>query len=228
MLDSTAAAGARPPRAEPLAMVLQLLRKPHLRLHIGSGRERLEGWVNIDAQALPGVDVVADVTKGLQFSNVAAIFAEHFLEHLPLDLAVAFLNEAWRVLARGGWIRLSTPNLDWVWASHYRLDADLETKRAAALQLNRAFHGWRHQFLWNREMLGEALAACGFVEVRWCEYGQSELPFFRGIERHETYGDSAELPHVIIVEARKGEPQPQRLAELLALIGREFLMHLSD
>ena len=69
-------------------MVLQLIRRPRPRLHIGSGRERLEGWVNIDAQALPGVDVVADVTKGLQFENVEAIFAEHFIEHLPLDLAV--------------------------------------------------------------------------------------------------------------------------------------------
>jgi hypothetical protein len=210
------------------AMVLESLRKPHLCLHIGSGRERLDGWVNIDAQALPGVDVVADVTKGLQFANVKAIFAEHFIEHLRLDLAVDFLREAWRVLGRKGWIRLSTPNLDWVWASHYRLAAEPAMKREAALQLNRAFHGWRHQFLWNREMLGEALAACGFDDVRWCAYGQSELPHFRGIERHETYGDSPELPHVIIVEARKGEARPERLAEFQALIQREFLIHLSD
>ena len=209
-------------------MVLQLIRKPHTRLHVGSGRERLEGWVNIDAQALPGVDVVADVTKGLQFDNVEAIFAEHFIEHLRLDQAVAFLREAWRVLGRNGWIRLSTPNLDWVWASHYRLAAEPEVKREAALHLNRAFHGWRHQFLWNRDMLGEALAACGFAGVRWCAYGESELPHFRGIERHETYGDSPELPHVIIVEACKGEVRPERLAQFQALIQREFLMHLSD
>lgn len=209
-------------------MVLPLFRKPRTRLHIGSGRERLEGWVNVDSQALPGVDVVADVTTGLQFSNVEAIFAEHFIEHLPLDLAVAFLHEAWRVLARSAWMRLSTPNLDWVWATHYRLEADPETKRAAALQINRAFHGWRHQFLWNREMLGAALEACGFAGVRWCRYGESELPLFRGIERHESYGDTPQLPHVIIVEARKGQPRPERLAEFQALIQREFLMHRAD
>jgi predicted SAM-dependent methyltransferase len=209
-------------------MAPQFFRKPQPRLHIGSGRERLEGWINIDAQALPGVDVVADVTKGLDFSNVEAIFAEHFIEHLPLAMAVHFLRESWRVLGRGGWIRLSTPNLDWVWSTHYKLDADPAGKRAAALALNRAFHGWRHQFLWNREMLGEALLACGFDEVRWCRYGESELPIFRGIERHETYTDVPDLPHVIIVEARKGEAQPERLAELIALLEREFLIHLSD
>jgi predicted SAM-dependent methyltransferase len=209
-------------------MLQQLLRKPHLRLHIGSGRERLEGWVNIDAQALPGVDVVADVTRGLDFANAEAVFAEHFIEHLPLDAAIDFLREAWRVLARQGSLRLSTPNLDWVWASHYRLEDDPEAKRISALRLNRAFHGWRHQFLWNREMLGEALLACGFTGVRWCRYGESELPFFRGIERHETYGDAPELPHVIIVEAGKGKAQPERLAQFRALLRHEFLMHLSD
>jgi fermentation-respiration switch protein FrsA (DUF1100 family) len=209
-------------------MVLQLIRKPRPRLHIGSGKERLEGWINIDAQALPGVDVVADVTKGLRFSNVEAIFAEHFIEHLRLAEAIDFLLEAWRVLSRQGWMRLSTPNLDWVWATHYRLDGDPDTKRAAALHLNRAFHGWRHQFLWNRDMLGAALLACGFGDLRWCRYGESELPYFRGIERHEAYLDAADLPHVIIVEACKGAAQPEQLAQFQSLLQREFLMHLAD
>jgi hypothetical protein len=209
-------------------IALQLFGKPRARLHIGSGKERLPGWVNIDAQALPGVDVVADVTRGLEFSDVEAIFAEHFIEHLRLADAISFLREAWRVLGSEGWIRLSTPNLDWVWATHYQLAGDPDLKRAAALQLNRAFHGWRHQFLWNRDMLGEALAVCGFAQVRWCGYGESELPQFRGIERHETYGDSPELPHVIIVEACKGAAQPERLAQFQALLEREFLMHLAD
>ncbi len=188
----------------------------------------MEGWVNMDIQALPGVDVVADVTKGLEFENVEAIFAEHFLEHLPLAGAIAFLREAHRVLAPGGWVRLSTPNLDWVWTTHYRLGGPDDEKRLAAIVLNRAFHGWRHQFLWNREILEASLAACGFDGIRFCRYGVSELPFFHGIEKHETYGDSEDLPHVLIVEARKGEPQPQRFAELYSLLEREFLQHLAD
>jgi SAM-dependent methyltransferase len=188
----------------------------------------MEGWVNIDVQNLPGVDVVADVTRGLDFTGADALFAEHFLEHLPLADALGFLAESHRVLAPGGWARLSTPNLDWVWLTHYRLGLDAEAKRGAALALNRAFHGWRHQFLWNREMLGEALLACGFDELRWCRWGESELPLFRGIEKHETYEDEPGLPHVLIVEARKGPARPERLAALRAHVEREFLVHLAD
>jgi predicted SAM-dependent methyltransferase len=199
---------------------------PPARLHLGSGRERLEGWVNIDMQALPGVDVIADVTRGLPYEGVEAIYAEHFLEHLPLGAAVDFLLESHRVLGESGWIRLSTPNLDWVWSTHYRLDADPDLKRRAALAINRAFHGWEHQFLWNREMLAEALEATGFAPPRWCRWGESELPVFRGIERHEVYVDEEGLPHVIIAEAQKAAPQPERLARLREQLLEGFLGHL--
>lgn len=198
-----------------------------LRLHVGSGDKRLEGWVNIDLKRLPGVDVVADVTQGLRFSGAEAVFAEHFLEHLAVEDALGFLLEVHRVLQPGGWLRLSTPNLDWVWLTHYRLDAEAAEKPLMAVKLNRAFHGWGHRFVWNREILAEALAACGFDDLRWCRYGESDLPVFQGLERHETYDDAPEMPHVLIAEARKGEPRPERLAALRDLFQREFLAHLA-
>jgi len=199
-----------------------------VRLHIGSGNVRLPGWTNVDAQRLPGVDVVADVTRGLDFMGAEAVFSEHFLEHLAVDDALRFLEEVHRALAEGGWVRLTTPNLDWVWLTHYRLEGEAAERREAALAINRAFRGWRHQFLWNREMLAEALAACGFEAVRWCRRGESELSFFRDLERHDTYGDSEEMPHILIVEARKGKPRPDRLRELRTAVQAGFLDHMKD
>jgi len=196
------------------------------RLHIGSANRRLQGWINIDLLRLPGVDVEADVTEGLHFSNVEAIFAEHFLEHLRLDKAIDFLVEAHRVLNLGAWMRLSTPNLDWVWLTQYDLHAQPDAKIDFALRLNRGFRAWGHQFVWNREFLERALLAAGFAELTWCGYGDSPRPHLRGLERHETYGDSPEMPHVLIVEARKAEPRPEALAELRQLTTADFLDHL--
>jgi predicted SAM-dependent methyltransferase len=196
------------------------------RLHVGCGRARLEGWVNLDNQDLPGVDVVADVTGGLEFRDCEAVYAEHFLEHLRIDSALDFLAEARRVLGPGGLIRLSTPNLDWVWVTHYRLGAEPDLKCEMAIQLNRAFHGWEHQFLWNREILTEALGAAGFTDLEWCRYRESRHELFRRIERHEAYQDSDELPHVLIVEATRGPERPERLAALRARVERDFLAHM--
>ncbi len=200
-----------------------------LLLHVGCGDQRLDGWVNVDRQELPSVDVVVDVTAGLPFDDAAALFAEHFLEHLPLDEALAFLLEAHRVLGDGGRLRLSTPNLDWVLATQYATGATPVTPGGAAgagsgaLRLNRAFYGWSHRFLWNRPLLAEALAAAGFEELSWCRHGESEWLPFRGLERHDAYEDTPGLPHVLVVEARKGPPQPARLADFRRLLRDEFL-----
>jgi hypothetical protein len=197
-----------------------------VKLHIGSGDKPLPGWVNVDRKPLPGVDVVTDVTQGLQFLDVEAIFAEHFLEHLGLDDALGFLLEAHRVLLPWGSLRLSTPNLDWVWHTHYVFEAPEPVRRLAVLHANRAFHAWGHRFLWNAEMLTSALGACGFAELTWCRYGNSLREVFRAVEHHEAYADAPDLPHVLIVEAVKGEPRPTELAALRELIHHEFVRHL--
>jgi len=196
------------------------------RLHLGCGDKHLDGWINIDHQDLPGVDVVADVTNGLKFSNAEAVYAEHFLEHLPILAVLEFFQESHRVLGEDGALRLSTPNLDWVWLTHYRLQASAEEKETMAVNLNRAFHGWEHQFLWNREILSRALEACGFTGLSWHKYGESDRAVFRGLERHETYDDNDELPHVLIVEASKGKIQSRKLKDLKHQIQRDFLNHM--
>jgi len=182
-----------------------------LRLHIGCGQEAIAGWVNIDNRAMPGVDQVLDVRQGLPFRDAAAIYAEHFLEHLALEDGLAFLRECRRVLVPAGVLRLSTPNLDWVYATHYRYARGASDEESVhdCFQLNRAFHGWGHQFLYNRPSLEAALKASGFERVRFHRYGESDVPELSGMERHRTWEDTADLPHVIIAEASgRAAPRP--------------------
>ena len=181
------------------------------RLHIGAGRESIPGWINIDNQGLAGVDQVLDVRQGLPFADVVSIYAEHFLEHLSLDEGLAFLRECRRVLRPEGALRLSTPNLDWVVLTHYRGPAvPDEDAKLDCIRMNRAFHGWGHQFLYNRATLAAALRSAGFAKTVFRTYGESDRPEMRGLERHETWEDTPDLPHVLIVEA-SGQTEPGEL-----------------
>lgn len=75
-----------------------------LRVNLGCGHVPLEGYVNVDARDLPGIDVVADVAA-LPFDpgSIAAIHAAHLLEHFPQEALRRRLLPYWKsLLAPGG------------------------------------------------------------------------------------------------------------------------------
>ena len=208
-----------------LRLRIRFARRPW-RVHVGSGHVHLDGWVNVDLQKLPEVDLAEDAVRALRrFRGARAVFAEHFLEHLDADVALDFLVAARKALAPDGRLRLTTPNLDWVWATQYRLDAGADAKLAMGLAANRAFHGWQHRFLWNRELLAAALGAAGFRDLDWRRFGESDDPVLAGLERHETWADTPDLPHVLAVEATPGDERPADLADLRRLLHRELLRY---
>ncbi len=178
------------------------------KLHLGSGPQILQGWINIDNAQYPGVDRLLDVTQGLPFDDVSFVFAEHFIEHLSYADACALLRECRRVLRDDGVLRLSTPNLDWVWMTHYRLGMPEPEEVQACFALNRAFRGWGHQFLYNERTLRATLLDTGFANIIRCHYGESVHAELRGLERHEKSPDYGSLSHILIVEAwgRGGVP----------------------
>ena len=61
-----------------------------------------------------------------------------------------------------GILRLSTPNLDWVWVTHYNLSLNEPDQVRACFAINRAFRGWGHQFLYNQRTLSASLLDAGF------------------------------------------------------------------
>jgi SAM-dependent methyltransferase len=183
--------------------VVRRTAKLQKKLHIGCGDVALPGWVNIDLAPYPAVDLVHDVTKPLPFENCSFIFAEHFIEHLSLQDGLRFLQHCRRALADNGVLRLTTPNLDWVWKTHYHPDqwSSAEDATNDCLQLNRAFYGWGHRFLFNWQTLDLLLRQAGFATTVQCSRGISDHVELQNLERHEEYPDTPDLPHVLVVEA---------------------------
>ncbi|MFC1849281.1 methyltransferase domain-containing protein [candidate division CSSED10-310 bacterium] len=186
-----------------------------MKLHIGCGSSILPGWTNIDIFPHPGVDHVLDVRDGLPFRDVRFIFAEHFIEHLDFDSALRFLRDCRSVLIPTGVIRLSTPNLDWVWKHQYHPEAWHSSSEAVrdCFWMNKAFRGWGHQFLYNTQTLAEIMLEAGFAAIEYTQYRVSRHPELQNIEQHDQYPDTPETPHVIVIEASGQSSQQSKMLQ---------------
>lgn len=81
-------------------------------LDMGAAHNKPPRYLGVDQFPGPGVDIVADVTKGIDLpdSSVGVIRAVDFLEHV-VD-KIALFNELYRLLVHGGMLLSLTPSTD--------------------------------------------------------------------------------------------------------------------
>lgn len=89
----------------------EILSRSSLKLHTGSHRVRKEGWVKVDLAGIP-VDLAWNLAQPLSFPNksVEAIFHEHLLEHMTLEVGLRMIDECYRTLRPGGVLRVVVPD----------------------------------------------------------------------------------------------------------------------
>jgi 2-polyprenyl-3-methyl-5-hydroxy-6-metoxy-1,4-benzoquinol methylase/GT2 family glycosyltransferase len=144
-----------------------------VKLHLGCGKERRDGWINVDSNPALAPDVVAHAGRLPMFDDqsVDVVEANHLFEHLTLDEAHAALDEWARILKPGGELILELPDFDACVRvlGKYRDDAGYDMGLIG-------IYGWPpliadegahqlHKWGWNRERLSAALRAAGFARV---------------------------------------------------------------
>lgn len=200
------------------------------RVQVGCGPKNIRAeWLNTDLRDFPGIDQVLDVTQPWPWRDqLDAVYGEHFLEHLTIEQASAFLRYAGEALRKGGLLRLSTPALEFVIETHYPLPpTEGEADHAATLRTNRAFYGWGHHFLYSRNFLSWTLVSHGYEEIEFCEYGESRHEILQGMEMHGGYRRTPMgFPTVWIVEARRGEQPIEPMDVWTERIDTEFSKHV--
>lgn len=122
-----------------------------------------------------------DITEPLPFDDgcVDWVYAEHLIEHVPFPAALGWLKEVRRILAPGGLLRLSTPDLaiyvegyasGGFFAKHRRRLAKIRVgppmPQRRAFMVNQIFYHFGHRWIYDAEELGFILGEAGFAAPR--------------------------------------------------------------
>lgn len=83
-------------------------------LNLGCGTRFHPGWVNIDFAERPPHVRSYDLRRGIPVESelVDVVYHSHVLEHLSRREAPVFLQECYRVLKPGGFLRVAVPDLE--------------------------------------------------------------------------------------------------------------------
>lgn len=139
-------------------------------LNLGGGNVLFDRWLTADV--VPRADVHMNVTQPLPLpaSCVDAVFSEEVIEHISRERGDAMLCECLRVLKPGGWLRLTTPSLN------YFAERALASPQHVA-EINEIFYRHEHRHIYSEAELRAAIETVGFVEVRASSYREPESRF---------------------------------------------------
>lgn len=164
------------------------------KLHLGCGSNLMPGWVNVD-MGIPGAfdwDLLQPIPA--PDGTFRFIYSEHFIEHVTLQQAIAHLRDCRRLLAIGGVLRMSTPNLRHLARCYLADDITAWTEqgwspKTPAQFLNEGLRLWGHQFVYDRAELHNALRLAGFTTVKDCRWRESEHPELQNLEIRPFHDD---------------------------------------
>ena len=83
-----------------------------LKLDIGCGQNKKDGFTGMDSAAADGVDIVHDANVfpwPFDDGSVDEVFCSHFLEHLTGDQRIPFMDELWRIMKDSAKATIITP-----------------------------------------------------------------------------------------------------------------------
>ncbi|WP_369765620.1 methyltransferase domain-containing protein [Flavobacterium sp. WC2429] len=178
------------------------------KMQIGCGSNILEGWLNTD---LNDSDEIAFLDAGGKFpisdETFDYIYSEHLFEHLKVEQQVNMLQESFRILKKGGVMRIATPTLDFLFDLYnkpeslenkdyvdYYISCFPQFKKVNELVfdkeehynyvINNFFKAWGHQMIHNFSSIKKLALQCNYTQVRQAKVGESDILFLQDIEKH--------------------------------------------
>ncbi|MBO0729251.1 MAG: hypothetical protein J2P57_08320 [Acidimicrobiaceae bacterium] len=160
------------PAAEPQILDEDKVRSRPLRLNLGCGHIPMDGYVNVDGRALPGVDVVAEVgSLPIDPGEVAEIRSSHLLEHFPRWQLDQLLRYWIDLLQPGGLFVAVVPDAESMIRTFVTGEVAWEDLKEVTYG-SQEYSGDFHFTMFSQYDLTTALKSAGFVDVKIAEAGR--------------------------------------------------------
>jgi len=190
------------------------------KLQIGAGANILQGWLNADIEPIKDV-MFLDAKKKFPFDDCTFnyIYSEHMIEHLEYQKGMHFLRECFRILKRGGRIRIATPDLSFFIKLYNSEKTALQEKYISwivdtylsdigiyesVFVINNCFQNYGHKFIYDFKTLQKAMKEAGFDNIVKYDVGKSDDVNMQNIESHsQSVPDYINRAETLIFEGRK-------------------------
>ena len=161
-----------------------------IKVHLGCGNIHLSGYVNVDIQNGPGVDVVADL-RLLPWNDgtIDMVYSCSAIEHFGRREWIGVLQEWARVLRPGGLLRLSTADFDAA-VARYQETGNLPELLGLLIGGQKDDYDW-HGMIFNFEELSKGLMTAGFGNIHRYDWRETDIGKL-GIDDYS----QAYLPHM--------------------------------
>jgi predicted SAM-dependent methyltransferase len=168
--------------------------KSIVKVTLGCGNSAKEGWFNTDIDVRPNVYYL-DATRPFPFpdGSVDIIHTEHMIEHIDIFGGVNLMKESYRVLKKGGILRVVTPDLSFLvnmylspdeplhkrylqWASNnlYPQLYQEVSAHSPVFVFNNFVRDWGHQLIYDASSLAALSKFTGFETFKIFKSGDSE------------------------------------------------------
>ena len=126
-----------------------------------------------------------DISFGVPFQNenIDYIYSSHFLEHLYLKDAKHLLNDCYRVLKKGGQIRISVPDLEYAFYLYEKGQG--EKMLSAYFFIDDASFFAQHKYMYDFNILSSILKEIGFINITKSSYKYGDFPDIEILDNRE-------------------------------------------
>lgn len=135
-----------------------------MKLNLGCGAKKMQGYVNIDISSSVTPDRVFDLSQPLDYEDdsIDEIVSFQMFEHLPVDKVPDVLASWYRILKPGGRLIMELPDFDVCIRWYLEEGSDLSLRWIFGSQDRM---GQQHLWGWNKLRLYDALSKAGFEGV---------------------------------------------------------------